>query len=43
MSELPSEMIFQQVATNLKLQEDNFGYLRIKLKIGILTWTGETF
>ena len=36
-------IIFQEVGTNLQMSADKTLYLCRKLKIGMLTWTGETF
>ena len=36
-------IIFQEVGTNLQMSADKTLYLCCKLKVGILTWTEETF
>ena len=36
-------IIFQEVGTNLQMSADKTLYLCGKLKVGILTWTEETF
>jgi hypothetical protein len=35
-------IIFQEVGTNLQMSAEKTLYLCGKLKVGILTWTGET-
>ena len=36
-------IIFQEVGTNLQMSADKTLYICGKLKVGILTWTEETF